>query len=250
MIARRARNSGFSLIELLCAMAVGSIVLLAAAGLLGSSGENYRRASGGISAQREARAALDRLAADLANARFHADSVFGRSPADWPADRLGFLCLMPADAQSAHNRIGDLCAVHWKIADRQIGGKTVRCLMRGVRESAETFTALGENRIPTLFAPRPTTDEPVAFGVLSFEARPKTSDASGRWIDWTPDADTAGPRALDVRLVVARPTLAARLERAGDWNDESLLGLPENAGQNPELEIHTALIRFGNHEKP
>lgn len=249
MTPPRPAISGFSLIELLCAMAVGSIVLLAAASLLGGSGENYRRASDGIAAQREARAALARLTADLANARFHTDGRFERSSAAWPADRVGFLCLLPADAQSADKHIGDLCAVHWHLADRRIGGKSVRCLMRGVRESQETFTALGDGRLAPLFESSPATDEPVAFGVLSFTARPKTPDASGQWIDWTPDAAT-GPRALDVRLVVARPVLAARLKSAQDWHAERLLGPPEMAEQNPDIEIHTALIRYGNHETP
>ena len=249
MSHRHTRHPGFSLIELLCAMAVGSIILLAAASLLDSAGENYRRASAGIAAQRETRSALDRLTADLANARFHQDEVFDRPPARWSADRIGFLCLMPADAQSADKRIGDLCAVHWHVADQQIGGKSVRCLMRGVRESAETFTALGEEKPATLFTARPSTDEAVAFGVVSFQARPVTLGATGQWIDWTP-ADISGPRALDVRLVIARRPLAARLKQAGDWQNESLLGPPEDAERNPELEIHTALIRFGNHETP
>jgi len=39
---------GFSLIELMCSMAIGAAILLSAAALLGSSGEGYERVGGGV----------------------------------------------------------------------------------------------------------------------------------------------------------------------------------------------------------
>lgn len=249
MNSLKRQTGGFTLIELMVSTVIGSILLLAAASLLGSSGDNYERISGGVATEREARALITQLTSDLSTATFHLDGVFETSTTSWPSDRIGFLSLQPEEAQSDNGRIGDLCAVNYYLKDLSINGKTVRCLMRGFRESKDTFGALGNDSVSTLFAPQDTIDEPVAFGVVSFKVRPKSRDTSGKWIDWIPN-DITAPEALDARLVVARRGLAARLKTTADWNESILLGDPAEAGRNKDLEICATLIRFGHHESP
>lgn len=243
------KNRGFTLIELMFSMAIGAIILLAAASVLGSSGDGYERVGGGVATEREARAAIGQLTSDLSTALFRKGDVVDKSDASWPADRIGFLCLQPAMAQTHAGRIGDLCAVNYYLADLSINGRTVRCLMRGFRESAETFRALGNDDLTPLFAARPSRDEPVAFGVVSFEARAKSSDTSGLWIDWL-ENDMTGPDAIETRLVLARRGLAARLKTPGDWNRSRLLGKPSEAARNKDLDVCGTMIGFGNREKP
>jgi hypothetical protein len=230
-------------------MAIGSIILLTAAALLGTSGDGYERIGGGVAAEREARAAITQLSSDLSTARFHEDSVFEKSSTAWPVDRLGFLSLQPAIAQTDKGRIGDLCAVNYYIKDLTIDDRTVRCLMRGFRESVDTFGAIGGNSVSTLFTEQANVDEPVAFGVVSFEARPKSRTASGDWTDWV-ESDGKGPEAVEVRLVIARRSLAAKLKLPGDWDGGGatgrLLGNSSDADQNGELEVYETFIRFGN----
>jgi prepilin-type N-terminal cleavage/methylation domain-containing protein len=234
------QTRGFTLVELMFSMAIGSMILVLAASVLGSSGEGYERVGGSVASEREARALVTRLASDLASGRFHKDGVIGKSSAAWPVDRLGFLSLQPAQAQTAAARIGDLCAVNYYVKDLGIGGKTVRCLMRGFRESGETFNALRGGSIAPLFAANAGLDEPVAFGVVSFEARPKSRDAEGKWVDWIKD-DTTGPESLDVKLVLARRELAGKLKSPGDWD---AAGMP---GRHKDLEVYATTLRFGNH---
>jgi prepilin-type N-terminal cleavage/methylation domain-containing protein len=245
------KQRGFTLVELLAAMAIGTIVLLAAASLLGTSGESYERVGGSVATEREARALLTQLSSDLSTAVFHSDGVFEKSSQSWPKDRLGFLSLQPESAQTENQRIGDLCAVHYYIQDLDIGGKKTRCLMRGFRESKETFAALGSGTIASLFTPRDQIDEPVAFGVISFEARPKSLDSSGAWIDWVAN-DTEAPAAVELRLVLARRELTGRLKTTSDWDGQGTtgtqLGEPEDAAENRSLEVYKALIRYGNHQ--
>lgn len=244
---------GFTLVELLTSIAIGSIILLAAASMLGSSGENYERIGGGIATEREARALLHQLAADLSTGVFHKDQVMDQSTSNWPADRIGFLCLQPDDAQTDDGRIGDLCAATYYVKDLTIGGKTERCLVRGFRESADTFQALADGQVATLFAERANLDEPLAFGIVAFTAKPLQRDASGRWKDWV-KSDTKPPHAFQVRLVVARRDLAGKLRSKADWDGTgkaaSLLGKPDEAAENKNLEVYSTLIRFGNGSRP
>jgi prepilin-type N-terminal cleavage/methylation domain-containing protein len=249
MISRRPRHRGFSLIELMFSMAIGSIILILAVTMLGSSGDGYERVGGSVASEREARALITQLASDLSTAKFHKDSVIEKSTESWPTDRLGFLSLQPAAAQTTSGRIGDLCAVNYYIKDEQIGGKTVRCLMRGFRESNDTFQALKSGQLDPLFQQQTNLDEPIAFGVVAFEARPRSRDATGQWIDWVKN-DVTGPEAIDIKLVIARRELAGKLKSTGDWNGTgttNLLGNPTQADRNKDLEVYSTSLRFGNH---
>lgn len=245
MIPARRSPRGFTLAELMVAMAIGTVVLVTAVAMLGRSGDEYSRIGGNIGSEREARAVVNQLTEDLHTARFHAAGIFEKSNAAWPVDRLGMLVLQPADAQSAAGQIGDLCAVHYYTGDLTINGRTVRCLMRGVRESRDTFAALGRGEAATLFRPG-ERDEPLAFGVLAFEARPKSRDEAGAWIDWTPNP-TVAPEAVAVRIVLARRETAAKLTSAGAWSGggaSKLLGTNATAAENRNLEVYTSIIRF------
>lgn len=237
---------GFTLIELLATMAVGGVLLLLAAGLLGRAGQGYARGSDGIAAEREARAALALIADDLAQAVWHRDSVFdpGRD-GGWQRARIGVLSLQAADAQSAAGRAGDLCAIHYQLRDITLGQKTVRCLMRGFRDSGEVFPALAAGSASPLFAAR-DQDEPLAFGVVSFEARPMVRAADGKLADWVPDdSRSEAPDFLRLRLIVARRDLLAKLATPADWDGHPLLGDPARATGHPQLEVHESLLRFG-----
>lgn len=253
MSSSRYQSRGFTLIELMCSMAIGSMILLLAVTMLGNSGDGYERVGGNVASEREARALITQLAADLSTGRFHKNGIIEKSSNTWPADRLGFLSLQPTAAQTDDGRIGDLCAVNYYIKDLTTNGKTIRCLMRGFRESNETFNAVRDDKMTTLFTEQPIVDEPVAFGVVSFEARPKSRDASGKWVDWVKN-DITGPESFEVKLVIARRDLIGKLKQPSDWDGTGgagqLLGQPAKADRNKSLEVYGTNIRFGNHATP
>lgn len=254
MTSRPRHKLGFTLVELMVSMAIGSMILLAAATLLGGSGESYQRVGGSVAAEREARAIITQLGTDLSSAHFHKDAVIELSFGPWPADHLGFLSLQPSESQSREQHIGDLCSINYYLEDLTIGGKKVSCLMRGFRESRETFEALEADKIADLFKPQDGIDEPVAFGVVSFQARPMVRSPGGGWINWTPTPDgTTVPEAVDVRLVIARRDLAGRLKTSSDWDgvgSGGRLGNSADADRNRDLEVYGAMLRYGNHETP
>ncbi len=235
-------------------MAIGSIILVLAASTLGTSGVGYERISGSVATEREARSLMTQLAADLSSSLFHKDAVIEKSTAVWPSDRIGFLSLQPATAQSDASRIGDLCAVHYYLHDLTIGSHTVRCLMRGFRESKNTFEALSNKDLSPLFSKPgisqlPASDEPVAFGILSFQVWPKSRDTAGKLVDWV-ESDTKGPEALEVRIVVARRELVSKLKTPNDWDGvgaaAKFIGKASEADCNKDLEIYASVLRYGN----
>lgn len=250
MTSRLLPHRGFSLIELMFSMAIGSIILIVAATLLGTSGDSYERISGGITSEREARAVITQLSADLATAVFHPYDIIEKSQATWPLDRLGFLSLQPETAQTESGRIGDLCAVNYYIKDLTYGEKNIRCLMRGFRESRDTFQALRDENPAPLFQLRPYLDEPIAFGIASFEARPKRRDNNGKWIDWIKN-NIVGPEALEIKIIIARPSLTGKLKLPADWDgggeNGKLLGNATHADKNKNLNTYATTLRFGHH---
>lgn len=244
---RSRRTHGFTLVEMLVSMGAGTVVLLLAVTSLRSTGDGYTRSTSSMSAEREARAVLTIAAEDLSKAVPGREMVFGGSDALWEKDKLGFLCLQPEDAQSPTEWVGDLCGVVYYLDDLEIGRDTVRCLMRGFRDSEETFQALRSDTVSELYEPR-DVDEPVSFGVLAFEVEPLLRRPAGGWSRWNEAADSEweGPDAVRMRLVVARRELMGKLRRAGDWDASPLLGDPEEASQSPDLEVYEVINQFSN----
>lgn len=248
MSSKNYRARGFTLMELMVSMAIGSIVLFVAASMLGTAGDSYDRIAGDVASDRDARAAISQLTLDLSSALFHKECAFDTSAKSWPSDSMGFLTLQPLEAQTQVGRIGDVCAVHYYIQDITSGGSTVRCLMRGFLESAPTFAALSQTPVPPIFTVSPA-DEIMAFGVVSFEAKPKFRNLDGVLIDWSPSTNT-NPNAIDFKLIVARKDLVSRLTTPAAWdgsgNHAKLLGNPTNAHNHADLDVYGATIRFGN----
>lgn len=242
------RLRGFSLVEVMVSMAVGMGVLLLAVAAMRSAGDGYGRTTGGVGAEREARAALSLLVEDLSKAVDGEDTwLVEKGSEAWRKDRLGFLCLQPAGAQGDDERIGDLCAVLYYVKDLEMGGDTVRCLMRGFRGSSETFGAMREGTIDRLFNADPG-DEPISFGVLAFEATALERDAGGRWRETEAlDSLRGGGFAIRARLVVARRELVGKLKTAGDWEGSPLLGIAGEAVRSKDLEVYEIIHPF-DHE--
>jgi prepilin-type N-terminal cleavage/methylation domain-containing protein len=240
------RNAnGFTLLELMVAVSVGGVVVILAAGLLKTSSDRYGWVGGNIAVEREARAAMDQLTTDLATGQFHPQQVMTIDVAAWPKDRLGFLTQKTADAQTENLWLGDLCAVHYYLKDCQTNGQLVRCLMRGFRASSDSFKALYAADLAGLFIDKPE-DEPIAFGVISFSARPRKMELAGVWRDWVSD-DLVSPEAFEIRLVLLRREFWGQLLTEADWDrNPAVLGDPAVVLENPKLKLYEAKITFGN----
>jgi hypothetical protein len=157
---------------------------------------------------------------------------------------VGFFLLRPIARQSEANGLGDLCAVLYYLKDIESAGRPVRCLVRGLRESAEVYAAIRQDGEEALFEPR-ETDEPVMFGVVTFDARPKVRKADA-WVDWRVD-EADSPQAIEWRVEVARRGLEQRLETAAQWDALVSERQPRDAKQ---IEVQTGIAAFGHEGKP
>ncbi|MBC8128570.1 MAG: prepilin-type N-terminal cleavage/methylation domain-containing protein [Gloeobacteraceae cyanobacterium ES-bin-144] len=253
MKSAHCKSSGFTLLELSCSLAIGLIILLSSAALIGAAANGYAHVRSGMETNRECRSFTRMLAADLATAQFHNDTRIERSSAKWPAAHLGFLSLQLPKAQSENGQIGDLCAVHYYLKDVQVCGNTMRCLLRGFHDSKDTFQALKDGRVSELFSKQTVKEEIVAFGVVSFDVTPKSRDENGVWAGCRKGQQIA-PQAIQVRLVIARQNIIARLKGSADWDGTSadglLLGKPLEVGHNKNLQVYETLMRFGNDSHP
>ena len=241
------RSPGFTLVEILASTGIGAVVLLLAVAALRTTGNEYGRSTDGVAAERESRAILTQVAEDMSKAS-GGELEIENSSDPWRRDTLGFTCLQPADAQAKDEAVGDLCLVYYYVKDLEIGRDTVRCLMRGFRSSETVFDALKGKRLDDLYEER-SVDEPVAFGVLSFEVEPLVREKGGAWKVWqdNPDDPFAGtPAVVKMKLVVARRELASKLRTADDWDSSPLIGDPDDAKRSKLLEVYEIIHPFGH----
>ncbi|MFC7338499.1 type II secretion system protein J [Haloferula chungangensis] len=240
------RAHGFTLLEILASTAIGTIVLLLGVAALSTTGNEYGRSTDGVAAEREARAILTLVAEDLSKAWGFLE--MDESSAAWRTDKLGFTCLQAADAQAVDEAVGDLCLVHYYVKDLEIGRETVRCLMRGFRSSDVVFDALRNDTVDQLYEER-TVDEPVAFGVISFEVDGLIRQSGGSWKVWDKKSDdpfAEKPDAVRMKLVVARRELVGKLRTTADWDSSPLIGRPADVDQSRTLEIYEMTHPIGH----
>jgi len=242
----KRQSQGFTLVEVLASTAIGSIVLLLAVASLNTTGDEYGKSTDSVAAEREARAVLTQVAEDMSKASGRLLEIEESSEV-WRRDKLAFSCLQPLDAQSKDEAIGDLCMVSYYVKDLQIGKETVRCLMRGFRSSDEVFEALRNKQEDQLHDER-VEDEPVAFGVIAFEAEALVRTRSGTWDAWknTKDPFADLPDVIRLKLVVARREVVSKLRTTEDWDNSPLIGEADEAERSKMLEIYEITQSFGH----
>lgn len=135
------RRAGFSLLEVLVASAVLSIVLMILLGALTTTLSLWRTTESKLAADREGRAAELLMADDLASVLVPAD------PNLWPrvdGDSLQFLTLKSTDYQSKKgNNKGDICFVEYRF------DRPKHALMRRFYSSEKTFNDILSKPTPT-----------------------------------------------------------------------------------------------------
>ena len=215
-----SKNSpAFTLLELLVAVAVLSLLLVVLLNIVQSTTTLWRVSENRVEAYREARAALQVMASDLkgilpsTNTNYFRTNLINSSP------NVGFLAALPLSAQDTNSK-SDICTVGYFLAygnKSPVAGADGRLsynLYRYIVESGATFTNLSASS--ALFNdPTPAnTDraEILARNIVGFQIKPLMTNSTG-FTNWTYNATTAPmPTLLEIQLTAINNERTMRFE--------------------------------------
>ncbi len=203
-------KKAFSLLEILVAISVLSILLVVLLNIVHGSTTLWRTAENRAESYREARAAIQVVSADLRNLLPSTNSpclltnLPGSDASTYPYSQMGFLTTLPATFQNPTNK-SDLCAVAYflaygnktPIAGNQ--GRQTYNLYRYFIESNETFANLKKNAPFSDVNPSNTNCEIVARNILDFQVTPLTCCTNG-FTNWTYSTITPTPDLIELKI--------------------------------------------------
>lgn len=226
------KNSAFSLIELLVAMAVLSLLVVMMLGLVDSAAKLWRDSENRVDAYREARAALSIMSRDLRNALattntnlflLNNDGAFAKAPAsaETNADRAGaafFLSALPVNAQETGKNRSDICEVGYFLGFERLTGATNQTLnlYRFFMSSDDTFTRLGVNsnfvNVPLVG----DSSELLARNVREFKVTPYAL-SNNAFVAFTPTTNKPMPDMVELSVTAVNQDAAKRFTNRTDW---------------------------------
>lgn len=232
------RYRAFTLLEMLVSMTVLSLLLLVLLSMVDGSTKLWRQSENSVDSYREARAAVNMLASDLASIAvttntnlFQLDTLADdKLPATTQrppeASHLFFLSAQPSYAQGkdrANNADpkSDLCAVGYFLARDETssgsGEKTMN-LYRYFRSSNDTFRDIiraGGSLVPDPLLSNPDIgEELLARNITSFKVRAYKEKEDGTLETFNQTAQNPMPDVLEVEITALNNEVAKRVK---DW---------------------------------
>lgn len=220
-----AARAGFSLVELLVAMTLTTLIMLAVIGLIGQSSTVYQDSRAAVSSLADARALLQFIESEFS-------SRLPRSPVLWQTDaagndQLGYIRAGSFDEQLLATQ-GDLAtAVYYVAFTSDKPGVVSPKLFRHHLDAKETQALMDNPPPPPMPAVDPEADEPLLHNVIRFAAKPKQLGPAGTYVDWTP---TSGghPDAIELAIEMTDDASAARLASESAWRALRNVGAGDN----------------------
>lgn len=221
-------KAAFSLIELLVAMAVLSLLVVLLMGMVDSATTLWRENENRVDAYREARAALNIIASDLRALHPTGNPAhFAANLPGLPEDNVVFLAALPASAQEAGNK-SDLCVVGFYVEDGPKTpvfptGEQTRNLYRVGLDSNPTFQLLttgggtGVFDIGELLA----AEEILASNIASIRITPYQITETGALASFTQSPTNSVPHLIEVELVAVSSEFATRFPNPAQWTTDN-----------------------------
>lgn len=215
----------FSLVEILVATAVLSILCLVLVEIVDNTSRAWRGQEAKQEGLREAAAAFNVITRDLRNAVVSTNAAwFYSSPTN-----VAFLASLPKNAQDS-SELSDICVVgyglEWGAANSADAHERNRmALYRYVRFSNATYSTVltGGKTLDDVFASPDGTNtvrEVLARNVPQFSWNAYSLDVSNTPIAYLPaDGTNAFPRILDFTISTLNEAVAAKLTARAQWTD-------------------------------
>ena len=200
------KSPAFSLLELLVAVSVLSILLVILLNIVQGATNLWRTSENKVEAYREARAALQVMSSDLKNILPSTNLAFFRTNLT-SSPSFGFLATLPLSSQNPGSSLSDVCTVGYFLAysnKSPVAGATGRQsynLYRYFLESNETFVNLTANSTSALTTSFNTDHfEILARNVVSFNATYSVTNSSGNFTTWTQNATYPMPNLVEITI--------------------------------------------------
>lgn len=209
---RTKHRAGFTLVELLSAMAITSLLMLSLFSMVGQSSTNYRLTTRKVNTLADTRSFLHFFQSDL-SARV-SDTKFFWQDSGSGSHSIAFV----RTAASSANTLGDLETSVYYVAftadDSKRGSPKI---FRRTLNAADTQKLLESGNTAPFPAYDPAVDEVVVYNVLRFEITPQQRSAAGDWQPWLATSNTA-PGQLQIVIELTDDFSAQRLMQESDWN--------------------------------
>lgn len=233
---RASKRGGFSLIELLVALSVLSVLVVLLFGLVESATRLWRDTENRVDAFREARAALAVISGELrnfcatTNPDFFSTNALGNTAAGADATGLYFLTRLPPTAQGEN--LSDLCVVgyerRWARQSAGVGqtnaadpGREGFHLFRSFHGSGLTYARLraGTPPLADLQVPEGSgapRSEILARNILRLEIRcfatnPVYTNSADAYLAWTYSTNNPTPQMIEINLTAISDETARKL---------------------------------------
>lgn len=202
------KSPAFSLLELLVAVSVLSILLVILLNIVQGATSLWRGSENKVEAYREARAALQVMSSDLKSILPTTNTDFFRTNlTSYPSPtNLTFLAALPISSQDTTSSKSDICAVGYFVAydnKSPVAGNNGRQsynLYRYFVESNETFANLTANPTAALTASLDTDHfEILARNVVDFQITYFVTNSSGLG-NWTQSTASPMPQVVEIKV--------------------------------------------------
>jgi type II secretory pathway pseudopilin PulG len=217
---RLPASRGYTIVELMVAMAITSFMLIVLLSLVAQSSSLYDRTQRAVNSLSQARAFMQFFEGEVATRLpttplLHETSSPGVS---LPAHRIAFVHTVGIDEQMP-NAPGDLGTSTYYVAfSPDAGGLVSPKLFRRFLDPVETQALLDAGAAPPFPEPAPELDEFVVENVLAFELDLQFSDpVTVEWREWNVDSPEP-PGRMIVRLRFLDHAIASRFTTEAEWN--------------------------------
>lgn len=209
------------MVELLIAMAITSILMLALFTLVGQSTDSYTRTQRAVNTISQARAFIQFFGRELSTRLPGTPMVHEKATSGGvveSSEKIAFVRAVSSDEQTTA-KPGDLNLVSYRVAFSQDTTNTESPkLFRAARNPELTQTFLETAGTPAFPADDPALDEPIIPNVIGFSAKPRYYSGSTPVLtDWTTTSPLP-PSVIELTIRFIDDSTARRFKTRAEWD--------------------------------
>lgn len=259
ILACNLGRDGVTLVELLVATVLSSLLILIAVVLLGSATDSWKDSSAAADTLGDGRSAMLIMRRDFAN-RLRDTPVFVdprvNSLDGLKSNVMAFFTVLPRSLRDPDVDRGDvgLVAYYTAFTPDAAGGSSPK-LHRAQLSPAEVWAKVESGGWEPNYVPNPVADEAsgraeiVASNVLQFAVTGLVQDDSGAIFPVPPSitSDTITAAGIELVLRVVEPAAAVRLMTEGDWTGTTPVSdslFDDDGETNDDAAVRTFRVRF------